>query len=970
MMMNRTLLRAGICIQAMTLASAAAHSQAVNVGPGASASATTNEAANTPDDIIVTGSRIRQNPLEQRSPVVTLDTGALAQTGLTSVADILQRLPSAAGGLNTKANNSGNIGNPQDGGGVGAGSAEIDLRYLLAKRTLVLVDGLRFVNGASASGIPSTVDLNSLPNSAFERIEVLQSGQSPLYGSDAIAGVVNIITKSSQQGLRASGQFGTFRAGDGHSYNGDISYGLKGPTTSLVVGASYVKEGSVRTSDRASSQFPNPGQTTCTDPRGGCSGAALGGRIVFNPGNAVRPQGGTITVRQNGLTRRGVYDPTLVGGDFRAFTTADRFNFSPFNYFLTPSERYGGFASFKQELGSDINLRVKAIYNHRNSQNQAAFLPLNVGPDAGTGTLTDRISIDVTNPFNPFGVTLSAGGAGQPPANYGLIGRRLVEAGQRTYNQQVDTMSATATLDGKFQVGDKTFYWDVNAVQGFNDAKQVFTGNINTQKLARALGPLAQCTDECVPFNIFGGAGSITPQMLGYIGFTERARSSQELRDYTANLTGELFDLPAGPIGFAVGYEHRYQKGEFNPDPLIQAGLGADIPAQAASGAFNSDEFYGEIRIPLLKDVPFFSSLEASGAVRHVNYSTSGSNTTYTGTGLWKPVSDLLFRASYAEGFRAPSIGELFGAQSRSDLGVPDPCSNIAGSRYQASATVRTNCIADGVPADGSYQEPTGQLGVTTGGNRSLAPETSKTWLFGGVLSPAFVRQSGFASQFALEANYYDIKVSGAIAATNPQVTLARCAEAGDALSCANVVRSSSGRVSSIIGLLQNIGQIRTRGIDLTLTYRSPQTGFGTFGLTLNGNHLMKYTETTPTSTGFSAISYRGTTRGSPDQSYPEFKGSGVVSWNISDFEASFTGRYINHVVENTGSRLKDTFYGDVQLIFTPSALDKKFDFTIGVRNVFNQDPPACTTCTGPNYDPTTYDVPGQFGYLRVSFRM
>jgi iron complex outermembrane receptor protein len=968
-MMNRTLLRSGICLPAMLLAANAAHAQAVNVGPAASASATTNEAAETPDDIIVTGSRIRQNPLEQRSPVVTLDSAALAQTGLTSVADILQRLPGAAGGLNTKANNSGNIGNPQDGGGVGAGSAEIDLRYLLAKRTLVLVDGLRYVNGASASGIPGTVDLNSIPNSAIERIEVLQSGQSPLYGSDAIAGVVNIITKASQQGLRMSGQFGTYRAGDGHSYNGDISYGVKGPTTSLVVGASYVKEGSVRTRDRTLSQYPNPGQTTCTDPRGGCSGAALGGRIVFNPGNAIRPQGGTLTVRQNGLTTRGVYDPTLAGGDFRAFTTADRFNFAPFNYFLTPSERYGAFASVRQELGSDINLRVKAVYNHRNSQNQAAFLPLNVGPDAGTGTLTDRISIDATNPFNPFGVTLSAGGPGEAPANYALIGRRLVEGGQRTYNQRVDTMTVTASLDGKFQLGAKTFYWDVNAVQAFNDAKQVFTGNINTQRLAQALGPVAQCTGECVPFNIFGGAGSITPQMLAFVGFTERARSSQELRDYTANLTGELFDLPAGPVGVAIGYEHRFQRGEFTPDPLIQAGFGADIPAQAASGAFNSDEVYAEVRVPLLKDVPFFNSLEASGAVRHVNYSTSGSNTTFTATGLWKPVSDLLLRGSFAEGFRAPSIGELFGAQSRSDIGIPDPCSNIAGSPYQASATVRANCAANGVPTDGSYvSEP--QLGVTTGGNRALAPETSKTWLVGGVLSPAFMRESGFASQFALEANYYDIKVSGAIASTNPQVTLTRCAEAGDALSCSNVVRSASGRISSIVGLLQNIGQIRTRGIDVTLNYRTPQTGFGMFGLALNGNHLMKYTETTPTSTGFSAISYRGTTRGAPDQSYPKYKATGVVSWTIADLEASFTGRYINHVTENTGARLGNTFYGDVQLIFAPAFLDRKFDLTVGVRNVFNQDPPACTSCTGPNYDPTTYDVPGQFGYLRLSYRM
>ncbi len=179
------------------------------------------------EEIIVTGSRIRRDPLNQTSPVVTLDQTLLAQTGLSAVADILQRLPSAAGGLNTKVNNSGNIGNPPDGGGVGAGSAEIDLRYLGAKRTLVLVDGLRFVNGASASGIPSTVDLNTIPANMIERIEVLQSGQSPLYGSDALAGVVNIITKSTQNGLQASAQFGTFRQGDGHTQDYNASYGIK-----------------------------------------------------------------------------------------------------------------------------------------------------------------------------------------------------------------------------------------------------------------------------------------------------------------------------------------------------------------------------------------------------------------------------------------------------------------------------------------------------------------------------------------------------------------------------------------------------------------------------------------------------------------------------------------------------------------------------------------------------------------------
>jgi iron complex outermembrane recepter protein len=948
-----------------------AQAQAVQAGPAAAANAAP-DAATTGDEVVVTGSRIRRDPLENDSPVVVLDQGALQQTGLTSVADILQRLPSAAGGLNSKVNNSGNIGNPQDGGGVGAGSAEIDLRYLLAKRTLVLVDGLRYVNGASASGIPSTVDLNTIPNSMVERIEVLQSGQSPLYGSDAIAGVVNIITKQSQKGLQASAQYGKYRAGDGGTQDYNVSYGYQSPSTgtSIVAGASYVKQNAVRTADRDISQFPNPGQTSCSDPIGGCSSAALGGRIVFNPGNALLPAGGSITPRTT-LTGRGTYDPTLQGGDFRAFTTDDRFNFAPFNYFLTPVERYGGWVSARQELGSDINLRVKAQYNRRNSQNQAAFLPLSVGPDAGNGNLLDTVSIDATNPYNPFGVTLSAGGAGNAPANYGFIARRLVEAGQRTYTQHVDTWSMTGTLDGKFDVGNRTFYWDVNAVIGFNDARQTFTGNINAARLARALGPVADCTGECVPFNIFGGAGSITPAMLNYIGFVEHDSSSQSLQDYTANLTGDLFDLPAGPVGIAIGYEHREQFGQFDPDPIIQAGLGADIPAQAASGHFNTDEFYGEIRVPVLKDVPFFQSLELDGAVRRATYSTSGSSTTFTGSVLWKPINDLLLRGSYAEGFRAPSIGELFGAQSRADLTVDDPCTNVAGTPYQASATVRANCTANGVPSDGSYREPTGgQIGTLTGGNRDLTPETSKTWLLGAVYSPTWARESGIASALSIEANYYDIKVSNAIAAINAQVTLSRCAEVGDPLSCANVIRTPSGLIARVVGLLQNIGEIRTRGVDLTVNYRSPETGIGTLGFSLNGNYLAKYDETLPTADGTTVISYRGTTRGSPDQTYPKFKGTGVLSWTKGPIDASFTGRYINHATESDGHRLANRFYGDVQLTFSPDFLDNRMSFTLGVINVFNQDPPPCNTCTGPNYDPTTYDVPGQFGYFRVSFRM
>ncbi|WP_293940253.1 TonB-dependent receptor plug domain-containing protein, partial [Sphingomonas sp.] len=279
-MRGSTILKAGSALFALTVASAASAQSTLPPPDVAQAPAAASATAATDQgEIIVTGSRIRRDPLNLDSPVVYVDKADIDKTGLSSIADVLQRLPSASGGLNSKVNNSGNVGNPPDGGGVGAGSAEIDLRYLSAKRTLVLVDGLRFVNGTSASGIPATVDLNTIPANMIDRIEVLQSGASPLYGSDAIAGVVNIITVSQQKGLRASAQFGTFRQGDGHTQDYNLSYGVKLPHTSIVFGGSYVKQDAVRSANRSISLFPNPGQTSCTDAIGGCSSAALNGRF-------------------------------------------------------------------------------------------------------------------------------------------------------------------------------------------------------------------------------------------------------------------------------------------------------------------------------------------------------------------------------------------------------------------------------------------------------------------------------------------------------------------------------------------------------------------------------------------------------------------------------------------------------------------------------------------------------------------
>ena len=906
-------------------------------------------------EIVVTGSRIRRDPLSQDSPIVFVDQDDIDKTGLNSIADVLQRLPSAAGGLNSKFNNSGNFGNPPDGGGVGAGAAEIDLRYLGSKRTLVLVDGLRFVNAASASGVPGSVDLNAIPESMIERVEVLQDGASAIYGSDAIAGVVNIITKKKQDGFEASAQLGMYGEGDGESQNYQLSWGSgSDKRASIVIGANFVKQEAVSSGDRDISQFPTPGASACD---AGCSsGTPLGRFIVLGQDlTLIAP------VPADEI-------PTLA--DFRPWAgAADRFNFAPFNFIQTPLKRYGVFANFRYEVADDINFTAKAMWNNRKSKNQAAPIPLFLGPDGGNANLLDRISIDATNPFNPFGVTLESGvdfETGLPNGlarNYDFIGRRLVEAGPRRYNQSVDTWYGTATLDGSLSIGGKDWYWDINAVYGRNKAKQKMFGNINSALLQQALGPIADCTGACVPFNVFGGQGSITEAMLDFVAFDQRDKSEQRIWDLSANATGNLFELPGGPLQMALGAEHRDQRGSFDPDPVVVAGESSDIPALPTSGHYNVDEIYAELNAPLFADRPFLNLLEFTGAARWTNYSTSGSTTTFKAGVNWKPIPDLRLRATWAEGFRAPTIGELFGTPSRFDQTITDPCSDLNNSG--ASATVRANCIAQGVPADGSYVQINPQISVITSGSEDLKPETSKSWVVGAVLSPSAI------PRFSIEANYFNIKVDGAIQAIAGQTLLSRCAELADQLSCDRTNRTSSGALVFIEAPLENIAGIETDGFDITLNYRSPEFFGGTLGLFWANSILRNYTLIVPATEGTTEIEREGTEQGSPDQAFPKYKSTAIFDWDAQDWGLSLTGRYIGKVTESQNdNKLGSRLYVDVQGRLSLRNWEDRFQFAAGVNNLFDKDPPGCISCGLNNFDPTTYDVPGRYFYVRGTVKM
>lgn len=961
-----TALRAGVAFTALISAATGAAAQSTQPPPdvvtGQAPPASPAASAKGTTEIVITGSRIRHNPLDQTSPVTFVDQGDIAKTGLNSVSEVLQRLPSVGGGLNGKFNTSGNNGNPPDGAGVGAGAAEIDLRHLGSKRTLVLLDGLRFVNGASASGVPGSVDLNAIPESMIERVEVLQDGASAIYGSDAIAGVVNIITKQEQDGFQASAQLGEYGQGDGFSQNYQLSWGNGlGKTTQIVAGLNFVKTNPVSAGDRGISAFPNPYGVGCINGGcpGGSSGTPLGRVIIFgdltptvdNPLTDDNEDVASITLRAPVLGRVPIFnpaDPTDPNSDYKSFVSPnDRFNFAPYNFILTPLKRYGGFVNVRQELGENTHFTIKALYNRRDSKNQAAPLPLFVGPDAGNGNLLDTIVISGTNPYNPFGEDLNS-------SNFSFIGRRLVEAGPRQYEQKVKTWYGTATLDGQFAVGSSDWFWDVNGIWGNNKANQAFNGDVNAQKLAIALGPLATCqaTPGCVPFNIFGGEGSIDQAMLGYVGYTEHDSSKQDLWGTSANISGKLLHLPGGDLGVAAGADYRELKGRFDPDPITAAGFTSDIPAQPTKGSYNVKEVYGELDAPLLR------ILELTAAGRYSDYSTSGSKATWKVGANLTPTPDLRFRASYGTGFRAPTIGELFGSKTRFDAQLTDPCSASANP----SAAVLANCAAHGVPP--GYEQNNPQISVVTGGNENLKAETSKGWILGAVWSPAAI-----GHRVSIEVNYYNIKVDGAIQQVDPATILDNCYVNNDPVACAAVPRTASGQITQIQGVLENIGGIRTDGLDVNLSGRLPTAGLGQFVLTSNNSFLFKYDELIPTATGTQVVHRRATEIGSPYNGYPHLKSVNSIDWTKDQWGATLIGRYTSGMKESDGHNIDTRWYFDAQARWEPDFM-RDLGIAIGVNNIFKKDPPVCTTCGIPNYDPNLYDIPGRYFYGRISVKM
>ena len=935
---------------------------------GAPAAAQQTESAEPVEEIVITGSRIRQNPLEVRTPVQFFSEEDMNRTSAVAISDFLQELPIAGSAINRLNNSSGNLGFPPDGTGIGAGAAEIDLRNLGSKRTLVLVDGRRWVRGSSASGVSGAVDLNSIPAGSVKSIEILQDGASAVYGTDAIGGVVNIITHDSYDGFQVAGYYGAFGQGDGESAEIDMRWGAESERTRVFINLNHANQQEVLAGQRDISEYAIQGFPW------GLSSGTPEGRIVFTDPRIDQ------TLSITTYAQNPVYDPACWAtgeetpgcDDFQSFTLADRFNWQPYNYLLTPNERTSVFTKTEYDLSDAVMLRMLTSFNRRKSTSQAAPEPLFFGPEAGSGEILDNLYWPASHPTNPFGIDMDT-------SSMVFTGRRPIEAGPRIFNQAVDTLVVSAGLDGAFGVGDSQVYWDATFTYAENKGSQEKQGAFNAQNIAIALGPTDICdaVPGCVPF-AWVGPNTMSQEMLDFVTFIQKDVSNQEMNSVSLNFSGDFGGLSAGPVGWAVGFEHRKEDGYFIPDSVVSKGFTAGVPASPTQGGFQVDEFYGEVIVPVYRG-DNGQRLDLSGAVRFSDYNLfSGETVTKFGVNF-APTENLVFRANWSEGFRAPNIGELFNTGSRFDAGITDPCSNAAPEDA-------ANCTALGAPPPFTQLNP--QISVTTGGNPNLSPETADTWTAGLTWDVGAAENWDGIESLLLELNFYDIKIEDAIQPPNAQDVLDLCVDTLDPFFCDGITRGPSGNILRIDGVLLNIASIETSGFDWKAVLLTSERDIGQFRIEWANTHLNDYEETIPGPSGNITVDRAGTELGSPERAFVEWKSSLSADWFHNDWAARVAFQYYSDLDEDCGglvadfelqedfctngvdgNKLDSVLFTNLQGTWTPdSSGSGNWSVQVGVDNVFDETIPFCASCDLNSFDGTIYPIPGRFWYTRVNY--
>lgn len=893
------------------------------------------------EKISVTGSRIKRTEIEGANPVTVMEAVDIEKFGITSIGDVLQAIPSAGSAINTNSNNGGD------------GTTTVNIRGIGSNRTLVLVNGKRW-----SPGLGGAVDLNNIPASIIDRIEVLKDGASAVYGSDAIAGVVNIITRTDFEGFHASAYQGQYLSyNDGNKEQYDVGFGFTGERGSVYTNVSYVEEEQTLAGDRAISAVPVFG----TSETFGGSSASPNGRFFFfdDMGNLQNAAGDG-------------------AGGLTSWTGNSAFNYAPYNYLSTPQERIAVYSQARYELTDSVTATATAFYNNRKSAQALAPTPLFFGLGGGDA---DYI-IAGNNPYNPVGYDLDGTIAFGDPQYLYFGGRRMMEAGYRIFSQNVDQFQFNGGFEGIFEVGNSEFYWDVGYTYADIAQNEITNGLLNTDRVKKALGDVNECvgaSDGCVPLNLFGGStalyeGSITQEMLDYITFTAQDAAGTSLESYQANITGDLFELPAGYVAFAAGYEKRWQSGYDQPDALIAAGITSGNSRQPTSGSFSVEEVYLELAVPVLEGLPGVERLDLELATRYSDYSNFG-DTTNSKVGVkWQVTEDLMLRGTWSEAFRAPTIVELFRGQSDSFPDLVDPCNG-----GEAANPNLPGCV--GVPS--TYSQPNDQIRITVGGNPDLLAEEAESTTVGFVYSPEFVEG------LSLTFDMFDIDVENAVSSVGAQTILNACAADGVTL-CSYITRSAGGGVADLYNGLVNLGGQTTSGFDWEIAYNT-ETEFGDFRFQMDGTYIDERTVMVVDPVSQEVTSFNDAGRAGDRDVVPRVRSNLSVIWNYEDFSATYLIRYIGKTIEECDLGTNATANAFEQEVCSmPSAevggdslneleamayhdasfsyhFNDNLRFTVGVNNLWDTDPEVSYSTFANSFDPSMYEVPGRFGYARVN---
>lgn len=929
---------------------------ALTTTPAVSLAQSSGNSTKQLEEVVVTGSRIARTPETYMGGMSIVQGSAISQVPSYSTEDMLLKIPSI--GLQGTTRNDAN-------GGTGANFTEI--HGLGINRTLVLMNGKRMVDTVT-SPISLGVDMQSFPINMINRVEVLADGASAVYGSDAIAGVVNVITRSKFEGVELSGGAGIPLSGGGEAYNGGVLIGIQGDRGHFIAGATISDTANINESQRSWSKYPILGYLDLgvghpvplmgsgIPPQGRYSGNNID--IIFKPNAAT----GASYENYDTFGLSGLNGSAGDGTLQSIIQTGHRYNYNlPKNgsSLVAPARVINAGAEGEYNMDNGITAYGNMLMVHR--EQTLFFTPLPV--QGAAGRFTDLIQVPFTNPNIPADALAAIQAdvlSNNPTATGFQMSWRDAAMAPRLFKYNADTMKITAGLKGDLSDGTRDWNWDTWVTWGRSSLGAITFNQVNVNNLQIALDP-AQCAlvSTCPKnaagaptLNIFG-LHPTTQAQRDFVLYNDHEQTDYQMYQLGGSIsTNNLFQMPAGGVGFAAGVEYRNASGSDTPSGVVSEGNSGGNYSQPTAGGYDVWEGYAETQIPLLKDRQLFKNLSLEAALRYSDYGAIGSETTWKIGFHWTPMDMITFRGEVSTGFRAPNILELYGGKSDNFIGVTDPCN--AAERAN-NATYDANCAALGVPAN--YTQPAAQLKVSNGGNPNLQAETSDNYSFGAVITPS---QFEYLQNFSVTADYYNVTVNGAVSTPDPATVIDTCYNSPglSAPECARISRggpTTAHTVTRFDLLLENLNKIKTSGVDINSRY-GIDTRYGQLNFSWLVNWLENYTEVT--STGV-VNNYTGTVACDVCDytAYPDWRSYFDATLSRDNWSIGFTWRYIDGMKINDEIGLESYTFSTPGVSYFDARASYDWNnihFMIGAENLADKTPPyvpSVSTNTSPVYD-------------------